>query len=131
MIDQAHSIPCVITVTVHSHYLPNTSDPQTHCFNFAYDVKLQHVSGAVGARLLHRHWFVMDGHAAVKEVRGIGVVGTQPYLGPGDTFEYTSFVTLNTPIGSMFGTYEMIADDGTPFMVEIKAFQLIKHDAVH
>lgn len=128
---KVHHAPCVITVTVRAYYLEATSDPLNHCFNFAYDIKLDHVSGTMGAKLLHRHWFIMDGHGLVKEVRGAGVVGEQPHLDPGDTFEYTSFVTISTPMGNMFGTYEMIADNGQPFMVEVKAFQLIKLDAVH
>ena len=128
---QTSTLPCTITVTVRTYYLEVSSDPDHDSYNFAYDIKLAHTSGIMGAKLLYRHWFIMDGHGQVKEVRGAGVVGEQPYLGPGDTFEYTSYVTINTPIGNMFGTYEMIADNGQPFMIEIKAFQLIKHDAVH
>lgn len=123
--------PCIITISVQTHYLEKSSDPERNCFNFAYDIKLVHTSGSLGAKLLYRHWFIMDGHGHVTEVRGTGVVGEQPYLGPGDIFEYTSYVTLNTPVGNMFGTYDMMADNGQPFMLEIKAFPLIKHDAVH
>lgn len=121
---------CAITVDVQCCYDEIHSDPTNGHFNFAYDVTLSN-HGTMGAKLLHRHWFIMDGHRHVEEVRGPGVVGEHPYLGPGDTFAYTSSVAINTPIGNMYGTYEMIADNGQIFMVEIKNFQLIKVDSVH
>jgi ApaG protein len=121
---------CTINVRVHCYYNAEDSDPANGRYSFTYDIKLEN-AGQIGAKLLQRHWFIMDGHGHVQETRGTGVVGEQPYLGPGDTFEYTSFVVINTPIGNMFGTYEMIADNGQIFMVEIQNFQLIKADSVH
>jgi ApaG protein len=120
----------LIEVTVNTNYFDDDSDPQVDRYCFAYKIRIAN-TGTVGAKLLSRHWFIVDGHKHVEEVRGVGVVGEQPYLGPGETFEYTSFVILSTPVGNMFGTYEMIAEDGQIFMVEIKPFQLIKPNSLH
>lgn len=130
MTTPATGAPCHITVHVHCYYRAEDSDPEQHRFNFAYDVKLSN-AGPIGAKLLQRHWFIMDGHRRIEEVRGAGVVGEQPYLGPGETFEYTSFAVISTPVGNMYGAYEMISDNGQLFMVEIKNFRLIKTDSVH
>lgn len=121
---------CAITVTVDCHYDEQHSDPSAGHFHFIYDIRLSN-EGSMGAKLLQRHWFIMNGHRQVEEIRGPGVVGEHPYLGPGEIFEYSSSVMIDTPVGNMYGTYEMIADNGQIFMVEIKNFALIKTDAVH
>lgn len=130
MTAQQVSILCAISVSVDCHYDAQHSDPSHDHFHFIYDIRLSN-QGSMGAKLLQRHWFIMNGHRHVEEVRGPGVVGEHPYLGPGDIFEYRSSVMIDTPVGNMYGTYEMIADNGQIFMVEIKNFALIKADSVH
>lgn len=124
------TMPTTILVDVRCVYDDTESDPDNNHYSFSYHITLSN-TGKVGAKLLHRHWFIMNGHRQVEEVRGTGVVGEQPYLAPGEIFQYSSFVSINTPVGNMFGTYEMLADNGQIFMVEIKNFPLIKIDSVH
>ncbi|MGD9409503.1 MAG: Co2+/Mg2+ efflux protein ApaG, partial [Thiohalocapsa sp.] len=86
---------------------------------------------SVPAKLLNRHWIVTDANGKVQEVRGAGVVGEQPHLNPGEAFRYTSGTQIATPVGSMHGTYDMLADDGTRFDAEIPAFSLGDRGRLH
>lgn len=112
-----------IRVTVEALYLPHHSDPDSDRYVFAYTVVIAN-DGERPARLLTRHWIITDGHGDVKEVRGAGVVGEQPHLAPGQSFQYTSGCVLETPRGTMHGTYQMARDDGSEFDAEIAAFVL-------
>ncbi|WP_246149959.1 Co2+/Mg2+ efflux protein ApaG [Arenimonas fontis] len=112
-----------IRVSVATRYLDDQSVPEDGCYVFAYTIRIQN-AGEVPARLLNRHWLITDANGNVQEVRGEGVVGEQPWLRPGESFEYTSGAVLETPIGTMRGSYEMLADDGTRFEAPIAPFTL-------
>jgi ApaG protein len=112
-----------IGVSVRTAYVAAQSAPDDARYVFAYTVTITN-QGSVPARLLTRHWIITDGNNKVHEVRGEGVVGEQPHLEPGASFEYTSGTLLETPVGSMQGSYQMVADDGTEFDAEIAAFTL-------
>jgi ApaG protein len=112
-----------IRVTVESLYLPEHSDPDDARYVFAYTVVISNV-GHEPARLMTRHWVITDAHGMVEEVRGAGVVGEQPYLEPGQVFQYTSGCVLKTPRGTMHGSYQMVRDSGREFDAEIAAFVL-------
>jgi ApaG protein len=119
-----------IEVIAEAHFVPEQSTLIEKKFYFAYDIQIIN-KGSMPAKLLSRHWFIVDGSGQAEEVQGVGVVGEQPYLQPGESFEYTSYSIINTPVGSMYGTYEMLADDGTLFMAEIKPFRLAVPGALH
>ena len=104
-------------------YLAEQSDPAAERYVFAYTITLEN-TGTASAQLLSRHWIITDGQMQVQEVRGQGVVGEQPLLAPGETYEYTSGCQLNTPVGTMRGRYQMVAEDGTRFEAEIPEFTL-------
>ncbi len=112
-----------IRVTVESQYLVDRSSPADGKFAFAYQVRIAN-EGFETAQLRSRHWVITDGDGKVQEVRGDGVVGAQPILGPGQEFEYVSWCQLTTPHGSMRGSYEMVTTDGESFDAEIAAFPL-------
>ena len=112
-----------IRVTVKSRYVPERSEPAKNRYFFAYRISISNEGGAP-AQLLSRHWIITDGEGEEHHVRGPGVVGEQPRLKKGESFEYTSFCPLATPVGSMRGTYQMIREDGTPFEAEIAPFTL-------
>ena len=112
-----------IQVSVESRYIPERSSPQNAQFAFAYTVRIANV-GSLTAQLRSRHWIITDGDGKVQEVRGDGVVGAQPLLRPGQSFEYTSGCALRTPRGTMRGTYEMVRDDGRRFDASIAPFAL-------
>lgn len=112
-----------IRVTVSCSYLPERSSPTQREYVFAYTVKITN-EGAETAQLRSRHWIITDGGGNVQEVKGDGVVGAQPVLRPGQSFEYTSGCALRTPRGSMRGTYEMVRDDGRRFDAEVAPFAL-------
>ncbi|MCB1766748.1 MAG: Co2+/Mg2+ efflux protein ApaG [Candidatus Competibacteraceae bacterium] len=112
-----------IKVAVQAFYLEEQSDPAHDRYVFAYTVLIQN-QGNVAARLLSRHWIITDANSKVEEVRGEGVVGEQPYLRPGEGFQYTSGAILDTSVGSMQGSYQMLADDGATFDAEIPPFVL-------
>ncbi len=111
------------TVEVSPHYLADQSSPEQAVYGFAYQVTI-HNSGNVAAQLISRHWIIADGRGHTEEVKGLGVVGQQPLLKPGDSFQYTSGCRLRTPTGSMRGSYFCVAEDGTRFEAEIEAFIL-------
>jgi ApaG protein len=112
-----------ILVTVKSAYMPERSTPTLRRFAFAYTVTIAN-EGSDTAQLMRRHWIITDGEGNVEEVEGEGVVGEQPVLGPGESFEYTSWCQLATPSGSMHGTYRMVATTGATFDAEIAPFRL-------
>jgi ApaG protein len=112
-----------IRINVETNYIEAQSDPGKHQYFFSYTITISN-AGTVPARLLSRHWIITDANGQVQEVRGDGVVGEQPYLKPNEGFQYTSGTVLETPVGSMRGTYLMVDDDGTNFDAEIPMFTL-------
>ena len=112
-----------IRVKVESEFIPERSDPQNGEFFFAYHVTIEN-RGNEPVRLLSRHWVITDGMGKEQEVRGPGVVGKQPRLAPGETFQYSSACPLTTQIGSMYGSYQMVTDGGETFDAEIAPFTL-------
>lgn len=119
-----------IDVHALTRYLPEQSDPEGGRFTFAYTITISN-KGEVPAKLLNRHWIVTDSDGKTQEVRGAGVVGEQPHLQPGESFEYSSGTQIATPLGSMHGSYEMLADDGTRFNAEIQPFSLGDRSGLH
>ncbi len=117
------------TVTVEVEFLPDQSDITLNRYTFAYHIKITN-TGNVAAQLISRHWIINEDNDQ-QEVKGLGVVGAQPLLSPNQYFEYTSGTVLSTPMGEMHGTYQMVADDGTQFDVEIPAFVLAMPRVLH
>jgi ApaG protein len=119
-----------IRVDVETSYLDEQSEPREGRYVFSYTITIQN-EGQVPARLLTRHWLITDANGKVQEVRGDGVVGEQPWLRPGERFEYTSGAVLETSVGTMQGSYGMLADDGTRFEAPIPAFTLAVPRTLH
>jgi ApaG protein len=119
-----------IQVSVKTSYLPAQSAPEQNRYVFAYTITITN-TGDVPAKLLTRHWLITDANNQTHEVRGEGVVGEQPHLEPGMSFEYTSGTVLETPVGVMRGSYQLLGDDGTPFDAEIPAFTLSTPRTLH
>jgi ApaG protein len=119
-----------IRVQVTSDYLPERSSPNDQQYFFTYRVRLSNV-GLERAQLMSRLWVITDSDGNVQEVRGPGVVGEQPVLGPGDVFEYSSFCPLPTSVGSMHGTYQMVAENGEAFDAVIAPFTLAVPNALN
>jgi ApaG protein len=119
-----------IEVNVRSQYVPEQSKPANKQFVFAYTVTIQN-RGLMAAQLLNRHWIITDANGKEQQVRGEGVVGEQPRLQPGERFRYTSGTVLETPVGSMQGSYMMVAEDGTRFEADIPAFSLATPSSLH
>lgn len=122
--------PYAIGIDVATHYLDEESSPEDGRYVFAYTIRI-HNHGSLPARLVSRHWTVTDAEGRVEEVHGEGVVGEQPWLRPGDGFEYSSGVVLPTSVGTMEGSYDWVADDGTRFKAEIPAFTLSTPRTLH
>jgi ApaG protein len=112
-----------IRVEVETSYLEEQSDPRDKRFVFSYTITIRN-EGKMPARLLTRHWIITDANGNVKETRGDGVVGEQPYLKPGQGFRYSSGAIIETPVGTMQGSYQMMGDDGQPFDAPIAPFRL-------
>ncbi|MDB4937872.1 MAG: ApaG protein [Labilithrix sp.] len=112
-----------IRVNVRAVYVPEQSSPRVRRYVFAYTVRIAN-EGETPAQLKSRHWVITDGDGRIEEVRGPGVVGQQPFLNPGDQFEYTSGCVLTTPRGEMRGSYQMHRPDGTSFEASIAPFAL-------
>jgi ApaG protein len=112
-----------IRVDVETSYLDEQSEPKDRRYVFSYTITIRN-EGRVPARLLTRHWIITDANGKVQEVRGDGVVGEQPHLKPGQGFRYSSAAMLETPVGSMQGSYEMLTDDGQRFDAPIAPFRL-------
>lgn len=119
-----------IDVEVQTSYLESQSSPETDRYVFSYTITIRN-TGTVPARLLNRHWIITDANGKVQEVRGEGVVGEQPYLRPGEDFQYTSGTMLETPVGSMRGSYEMVSDSGEHFDADIAPFSLAMPRTLH
>jgi ApaG protein len=119
-----------IDVQVKTSYLPAQSAPEANRYVFAYTITITN-GGEVPAKLVTRHWIITDANNQVQEVRGEGVVGEQPHLQPGMSFQYTSGTAIPTPVGSMRGSYQMVADDGTAFDAEIPVFTLSVPRTLH
>jgi ApaG protein len=119
-----------VEVDVETHYIEAQSAPEQDRYVFSYTVTIRN-TGQQAARLLTRHWIINDANGNVQEVHGEGVVGEQPYLRPGESFQYTSGTVIETPVGSMEGSYQMVDDDGNPFDAPIPAFTLSLPNALH
>lgn len=119
-----------INIEVAPAYLKEQSDPVNNHYVFSYTVTIRN-DGDQPARLLTRHWIITDGDGQVQEVRGDGVIGEQPHLQPGEGFQYTSGTFMNTPVGTMHGSYQMISDDGEAFDAEIPSFTLSVPNVLH
>lgn len=118
------------TCAVAPQYLEDQSNPARHEYVFAYTVTIVN-SGTVPAQLIGRRWVITDAMGKTEEVRGLGVVGNQPMLKPGERFEYTSGCILTTPVGTMRGSYQMVAEDGTKFDAPIPEFTLSMPRVLH
>ena len=119
-----------ISVEVETAYLEEQSEPRERRYVFSYTITIR-TEGEVPAKLLTRHWVITDANGRVQEVRGDGVVGEQPYLKPGQGFRYSSGAVLETPVGAMQGSYQMVADDGATFDAAIPAFRLAMPGMLH
>lgn len=119
-----------ITVTARSAFVPEHSDVENGRYVFAYTITITN-TGTVAAQLLARHWIITDANHQVQEVRGAGVVGEQPVLRPNESFQYTSGAALATPVGTMRGSYRMIAEDGVQFDAPIPEFTLSVPRVLH
>jgi ApaG protein len=119
-----------IRVDVDTSYLADQSDPKDKRYVFSYTITIRN-EGSVPARLLTRHWIITDSNGKVQEVRGEGVVGEQPYLKPGQGFRYSSGAVLETPVGAMQGSYQMVSDEGDHFDAPIAAFRLAMPGLLH
>jgi ApaG protein len=118
------------TCTVTPAYLAEQSDAAQGVYAFSYTVAVVN-TGDVAGQLIGRHWVIVDGAGHVEQVRGLGVVGHQPMLQPGERFEYTSWTRLATPRGRMRGTYFCMTDEARPFEAEIPEFELSQAHALH
>lgn len=127
---QSEAVTRGIRVRVRSQFVPERSDPEQGQWFFVYRIQISN-EGASPAQLVSRHWIITDANGHVEEVQGPGVVGEQPLLGPGESFEYTSGCPLPTPFGTMEGTYQMVGRDGERFDARIAAFTLAEPTAVH
>lgn len=119
-----------IQVDVETRYIEEQSKPEQNYYVFAYTITIQN-KGRQGAKLLTRHWVITDSNQKVQEVRGDGVVGEQPELKPGEQFVYTSGTMLETSVGTMKGSYQMLADDGSHFDAPIEEFVLSTPRVLH
>jgi ApaG protein len=119
-----------VTVSAKTQYLPEQSDEAASRYVFAYTISIRN-EGSVAAQLISRHWIISDAQGLVQEVRGMGVVGAQPVLQPGQSYEYTSGTSIGTPVGTMRGSYQMLADDGTRFEAPIPEFTLSVPRVLH
>ncbi|MEO6024491.1 MAG: Co2+/Mg2+ efflux protein ApaG [Burkholderiales bacterium] len=119
-----------VSVTAVATFVPEQSDEQENRYVFAYTITITN-TGAIAAQLLRRHWIITDASNQIQEVSGLGVVGEQPYLRPGESFQYSSGSSLNTPVGTMRGTYQMVAEDGIKFDADIPEFVLSVPRVLH
>jgi ApaG protein len=119
-----------VGVNAATQYLPEQSDEAGARYVFAYTITIRNL-GSMPAQLISRHWVITDSQGLVQEVRGLGVVGSQPLLQPGESFEYTSGASIATPVGTMRGSYQMLAQDGTRFEAPIPEFTLSVPRVLH
>lgn len=118
------------SVSVETAFVADQSDVDQNRYVFSYNITITN-TGTVPAQLISRHWVITDAAGTVQEVRGLGVVGVQPLLKPGEQFEYSSGTVINTPVGTMHGSYHMTAEDGTQFDTEIAPFTLSMPRVLH
>ena len=119
-----------ITIAPKAIYIEDQSDPSKDQYVFAYTITLTN-TGTVPAQLISRHWLITDANSKVIEVKGVGVVGQQPLLKPGESFEYTSGASIPTPVGTMRGSYQMRGEDGQTFDAPIPPFTLSVPRTLH
>jgi ApaG protein len=119
-----------ITVKARTCFVPEQSDADSGRYVFAYTITITN-TGSVAAQLVSRHWIITDADNQVQEVKGLGVVGEQPFLRPNESFEYTSGAAIATPVGTMRGSYQMVAEDGTRFEAPIPEFTLSMPRVLH
>ncbi len=119
-----------IDIAVETQYLPEQSEPDQEKFVFVYQIAI-HNKGQEALQLMRRHWLITDGNQQLMEVDGAGVIGQQPRIEPGETYCYSSGILLETPIGSMQGTYDLISDNGESFVANIPDFSLTAPGMVH
>jgi len=129
-VTRSEASTCGVRVRVEARYSPEHSDPRRSEWFFLYTITLTN-EGDETCQLVSRRWIIENATGKVEEVRGPGVVGEQPVLEPGVSFEYTSGCPLDTPFGSMRGTYQMVREDGSTFDAEIARFELREPRAVH
>jgi len=122
--------PYRIDIQVKTQYIPEQSQPEQQRFFFAYTITIKN-SGKMAAQLLTRKWLITDANGKIQEVHGKGVVGEQPYLKSGEEFRYSSAAMLETPVGSMQGSYQMKAEDNTLFDAPIPVFRLAWEAILH
>lgn len=128
MMSRAKHYEC--TVKVEATFIAEQSDIEHNRYVFAYHVKIAN-TGNVSAQLISRHWIVTEANGEQQEIKGLGVVGAQPLLNPSEYYEYTSSTMINTPMGEMLGTYQMVAEDGTRFDAVIPVFKLSMPRILH
>tara|TARA_R110000787_G_scaffold73495_5_gene163868 strand:- start:698 stop:1072 length:375 start_codon:yes stop_codon:yes gene_type:complete len=121
---------CPIEITVTTEYLPHQSKPSDQQWAFAYHITITN-RGSEAAQLISRHWIITDGNETQQEVQGMGVVGEQPTISPGESYQYSSGVILETGVGTMTGTYQMRGESGVSFDAPIPVFLLATPRAVH
>ena len=119
-----------ISVSTQTQYVAEQSDEANNRFVFTYTITMRN-TGSVAAQLISRHWIISDSDSKTQEVRGLGVVGAQPMLKPDESFEYTSGTAIATPVGTMRGSYQMVAEDGTQFEAPIPEFTLSVPRVLH
>lgn len=126
----ALSAPYAIAVSVQTAFIAEQSNIDEQRYVFSYTITISNI-GTKAAQLISRHWIITDANQDVNEVKGLGVIGAQPLLQPNEQFEYTSGTVLSTPVGTMCGTYQMVAEDGTPFDAVIDPFTLAAPRVLH
>jgi len=119
-----------IAVAARTAFIPDQSDVDGNRYVFAYTITITN-TGKVPAQLISRHWIITDANNHVQEVKGLGVVGEQPYLQPDESYEYTSGTAIATPVGTMRGSYQMVAEDGVQFDAPIPQFTLSMPRVLH
>ena len=119
-----------IIVSVETEYLSNQSQPEDDRYAFAYHITIENC-GAETAQLLSRHWVIVDANQELKEVKGMGVIGEQPFIAAGESYSYSSGVVLDTPVGTMEGSYQLVDENGESFNAPIQPFLLSSPNAVH
>ena len=119
-----------IKVVIETEYLPYQSSPDKKQYAFAYHITLTN-EGHIGAQLISRHWIIIDGNGVRREVKGMGVVGEQPLISPGESYQYSSGAILETVVGTMQGNYHMQGENGQGFEVDIPVFTLALPNAVN
>ena len=119
-----------LQVVVRTEYLPYQSSPEKQQYAFAYHITISN-TGDVGAQLISRHWIIIDGNGVRSEVKGMGVIGEQPLIGPGESYQYSSGSVLETVVGTMQGSYQMLSENGASFDLDIPVFSLALPNAVN